>query len=104
MDGHPVFVIGSDKLPQLKDPAFYADGTSGVEATFAECRFVVVVRSGVLPSGGPGIIAILDPAQVFASPDIGEISASEVRRRLRTGMEIQDLVPPAVSRRLGGYT
>lgn len=104
MDEHPVFVIGSDKLPQLQNPAFYPDGLSGVEATFAECRFVVVGRSGVLPSVGPGIIAVLDPAQVFARPDIGAISASEVRRRLRTGIETQDFVPPAVSRRLGGYT
>jgi nicotinate-nucleotide adenylyltransferase len=88
----PVFVIGSDKLPQLSDPSFYADGQAGVDATFRECEFLVIERGGDAPS------------DVFENPGHAGISATEVRRRVRAGEPVDDLVPPVVAQALEGYT
>lgn len=88
----PVFVIGSDKLPQLSDPSFYADGSDGVAATFRECEFFVVQRDGT------------DVPDVFENPRYAGISATEVRRRVRAGQPVDDLVPPVVAKALEGYT
>ncbi len=78
------FVIGSDKIEQLRDPSFYPDGVRGVDATFAEVSFVVVEREA---SG---------------------LSATLVRRRWAEGSDISGLVPPEVTQRLPprgqGYT
>jgi nicotinic acid mononucleotide adenylyltransferase len=91
------FVIGSDKLPQLRDPSFYENGEDGVAATFAEVSFLVVSRSGSSPDH-------VDAAEVFADPEEAAISATEVRRRLRNGESIAALVPPVVAAALEGYT
>ncbi len=89
VDGfEPLFVIGSDKLEQLRDPSFYRDGypdgDAGVRATFDEVAFHVVER---------------DPAG---------LSATLVRRRWGRGQDIADLVPQEVVARLRsrgqGYT
>jgi nicotinic acid mononucleotide adenylyltransferase len=88
----PVFVIGSDKLPQLSDPSFYPDGQAGVDATFRDCDFLVIERGGDAPS------------DVFENPRHAGISATEVRRRVRAGEPVDDLVPPVVARALEGYT
>jgi nicotinic acid mononucleotide adenylyltransferase len=91
----PTFIVGSDKVPQLNDPSFYADGLEGVEATFRECEFLVVERDG------PGMISA---AEVFENPRLAGISATEVRRRIRAGESVEDLVPPVVAQALEGYT
>lgn len=96
-----VFVIGSDKLPQLADPAFYPDGEAGVEATFAEVRFLVIPRG--VPVDRPGV-EVLDASEVFEDPSLPTISATEVRDRLRRGEDVEDLVPPPVARALRRYT
>lgn len=97
----PAFVIGSDKIAQLRDPRFYPDGAAGVAATFEAADFLVVPRAGVpVP---PGMRA-LDPGRVFPSPHTASISASQVRERLATGAEVADLVPPVVADTLRGYT
>lgn len=96
-----VFVIGSDKLPQLADPAFYPDGEAGVEATFAEVRFLVIPRGVPVDRAG---VELLDVADAFDDPSVAEISATEVRERVRRGDDVGDLVPPAVARALRRYT
>jgi nicotinic acid mononucleotide adenylyltransferase len=89
------FVIGSDKLPQLRDSRFYPDGEEGVNATFDEVRFLVVERDG-----GEGV----DASEVFSDAGVAAISATEVRRRVRCGEEIGALVPAVVAEALAGYT
>lgn len=97
----PVFVIGSDKLPKLEDPSFYADGGAGVEATFSECRFLVVSRG--VPVARPGL-EILGPEEVFDDASVARTSATDVRERVRRGEDVSDLVPPVVAETLRGYT
>jgi len=92
------FVIGSDKLAQLADPSFYADGARGVEATFSEVSFLVVPRPG--STVGRDDVRVLDAADVFDDVDEASISSTEVRRRLRAGESVEGLVPPGVARRL----
>jgi nicotinic acid mononucleotide adenylyltransferase len=70
-----VFIIGSDKLSQLRDPTFYPDGHRGVEATFAEVAFIVIDRD--------------------APPHAGR-SATKVRRLVEEGKDVSALVPPEV--------
>lgn len=96
------FVIGSDKLSQLADPSFYEDGERGVEATFSEVNFIVVPRSGFPVERED--VSVISPDDVFATREEMEISSTEVRRRLRTGLDIAMLVPPEVAVGLGGYT
>lgn len=96
-----VFVIGSDKLPQLADPAFYPDGESGVEATFTEVRFLVVPRG--VPVDRPEV-QVLETEDAFEDPSVAEVSATEVRERVRRGEDVETLVPPTVARALRRYT
>jgi len=96
------FVIGSDKLVQLEDPSFYADGERGVARTFEEVRFLVVPRPD-RTAGRPGL-RWLEVDAVFNKASQRALSATEVRRRVRRGESVEDLVPPAVVLALGGYT
>jgi nicotinic acid mononucleotide adenylyltransferase len=97
------FVVGSDKLPQLADPSFYTDGEAGVAATFREVTLVVVERPGAA-TPMRNEVEVIDAATVFANPADAAISATEVRRRVRDGLPVDGLVPPAVAARLEGYT
>jgi nicotinic acid mononucleotide adenylyltransferase len=97
-----IFVVGSDKLEQLADPKFYADGDEGVSATFAEVKFLVVPRAGDVLSRTD--VEVMDPAEAFAGAGEGDVSATEVRRRLRSGEPVDELVPQAVALALQGYT
>jgi nicotinic acid mononucleotide adenylyltransferase len=100
------FVIGSDKLPQLADPAFYADGEHGVAATFAEVRLVVVPRDGTEVDRDD--VAVIDPREVFPAGTrderLARLSGTEIRRKVAAGEPVEDLVPQAVAVALGGYT
>ncbi|MGH2759750.1 MAG: hypothetical protein ACRDKJ_09315 [Actinomycetota bacterium] len=96
------FIVGSDKLSQLADASFYPDGERGVEATFAEVAFLVVPRTGVDVRLNDG--HVLEPGEVFEDRALAAISSTEVRRRVRDGVSVADLVPPEVVVDLEGYT
>lgn len=98
----PAFVVGSDKLEQLADPKFYSEGDAGVSATFSEVRLLVVPRAGGVMTRTD--VQVMDPADAFAGADDGEVSGTEVRRRLRSGEPVDQLVPPGVALALRGYT
>jgi nicotinic acid mononucleotide adenylyltransferase len=96
------FVIGSDKLPQLADPSFYAEGAAGVDATFREVDFIVVERGDhAVP---PGPYEVMSVTEAFSDPSYAAISATEVRRRVRAGLDVNALVPAVVAQALGRYT
>jgi nicotinic acid mononucleotide adenylyltransferase len=102
-DGYDAtFVIGSDKLAQLEDPSFYDDGDAGVARTFDQVRFVVVPRPE--PVRGRAGLVWLEIADVFERRGDEDVSATEVRRRIRAGEPVGDLVPPTVEVALEGYT
>ena len=96
------FLVGDDKLEQLADPRFYSDGDAGVSAAFSEVRFLVVPRAGGVISRTD--VEVMDPADVFAGAGDAGVSGTEVRRRLRMGEPIDQLVPPEVALALRGYT
>ncbi len=96
------FVVGSDKLAQLADASFYADGERGVSATFEECRFLVVPREGSPVSRDD--VRVLNITKHSHATTIAHISATEVRRRIRSRKPIEHLVPPEVALAVGGYT
>jgi nicotinic acid mononucleotide adenylyltransferase len=99
------FVVGADKLAQLTDPSFYADGVEGVRATFEELRFVIVPRGGIDLAGLPtGDIRILEPSDAFGDQATADISGTAVRRLHRAGAPVRGLVPPEVDLALRGYT
>lgn len=100
------FLVGSDKLRQLADPAFYRDGSDGVAATFAEVRLVVVPRPGSTIDRDD--VTVIDPRDVFGSgvsgADLTGLSGTKVRRKVAAGEPVDGLVPQAVAVALGGYT
>ena len=85
------FVVGADKVAQLADPSFYADGVDGVRATFEELRFVIVPRggidlAGVLPDGD---VRILEVSDAFGDQATSDISGTVVRRLHRAGVSVR---------------
>jgi nicotinic acid mononucleotide adenylyltransferase len=98
----PTFLIGSDKVAQLEDPAFYPSGARGVEETFEQARFLVVERAGVRVDRSD--VEVLRAEDVFASTEIASLSASRVRALVRSGKPITGLVPPNVALAVRGYT
>jgi len=95
------FLIGGDKVAQLRDPAFYyPDGPAGVEATMSQVPFLVVPRGPHTGSGLPELQVLA----AFDDPATAGLSASSVRDRLRRGEPVENMVPEAVARRLRGYT
>jgi nicotinic acid mononucleotide adenylyltransferase len=92
----PFFVVGSDKLPQLAEASFYEDGEAGVRATFDEVRFLVVPRGVAVDRA--------DVQVVRADPALVAVSATEVRRLVRAGLDVAALVPDLVGLALKGYT
>ena len=100
------FAVGADKLEQLADPSFYPNGSSGVDATFDELRFVVVPRNAIDAGSSHRArdVRVLDPRDVFSDARTAAISGTEVRRLLRSGRKITGLVPPEVVLALRGYT
>lgn len=89
------FLIGSDKLAQLRDPSFYPDGQRGVLETFADVKFLV------MPRAGADVDADYQPVLQPLDDALASLSSTEVRRRLREGSSVADLVPAEVAVDLG---
>ncbi len=116
------FIVGFDTFDRVLDvdekytKRYYREFSSRLEALdylFARSRFVVAGRAGAglqnigllverEPTVPPGRVSYLDfPA------DLGELSATEVRKRRREGRQIKGFVPVAVEsyiREHGLYT
>jgi len=95
-------LVGSDKARQLFDAAWYEDRDAALDRLFAVADVRVAERTGE-----EGIVAgvLDDPANAryrdrvigIALPTgVAAVSSSEVRRRLRSGRPVTDLVPPEV--------
>jgi nicotinate-nucleotide adenylyltransferase len=105
------FIVGFDTFERVLDPEdkytkrYYREFSGRVEALeylFARSSFIVAARAGTgLDSVRP--LVEREPAvprdrvlYLDFPPDLGELSATEVRRRCRAGESIKGLVPAAV--------
>jgi len=97
------FLVGSDKVIQIFDPAWYQDRDAALEQLFSRARLVVAPRS----DQSEALRACLqDPANarwadrieiLRLHPAVGDLSSTHVRGMLRAGAEPGGLVPPAVA-------
>jgi nicotinate-nucleotide adenylyltransferase len=88
------WIIGDDNLEKL-------DEWRSIETIVKLANFVVLTRAGGAAGCSPPDIANLH--LVFAENATVPVSSTEVRRRLRAGEPIDDLVPPRVSRYIQRY-
>jgi nicotinate-nucleotide adenylyltransferase len=84
------WIVGDDNLEQLLE-------WKSVETLFELARFVVLARGVVAV---PAVLAsrVNSGAIAFARNATVPVSSTEIRRRVRDGEPIDDLVPPRVSR------
>lgn len=107
------FVLGFDTFARLLDPgdkytALYyrkfRDRTEALEYLLARCRLVVAGRAGADHTHVQAALcqtpeAFRDRVLYLDFPaDLGELSATQVRERLRDGLTIDALVAPSVER------
>ena len=95
------WIIGDDNLEKLLD-------WKSIDMIFEMARFVVLTRgaAGSQPAESlPGELrARLSTGKiVFARNETVPVSSTEIRRRLRDGEAIDELVPPRVSRYIHHY-
>ena len=96
------WIIGDDNLDKLLE-------WKSIDTIFTLANFAVLTRGGqaLLPVLKP---RVTDPAKrprhgsiVFAENATVPVSSTEIRRRVRAGEPIEDLVPPPVSRYIHHY-
>jgi nicotinate-nucleotide adenylyltransferase len=96
------WIIGDDNLPQLGE-------WKSIDTIFELANFVVLTRgSHEVPAPmqhrvGDAHARPKNGAIVFARNPTVPVSSTEIRRRVRAGEPIEDLVPPAVSRYIHHY-
>jgi nicotinamide-nucleotide adenylyltransferase len=93
-------VLGSDKLAQVLDPAWYDDREAALRALFSSAEVLYATRRGDEPVvdramaearalGWAGRIHALD-----VPPDLAAVASRDVRDRARRGEDVSGLVPP----------
>jgi nicotinamide-nucleotide adenylyltransferase len=92
-------LLGSDKVLQLFEPAWYEDRDAALDRLFAAANVRYAARVGHRGLV-PAIIARPENARfrghiepIEVPGDIEGVSSSEVRRRIRAGDSVADLVP-----------
>ena len=101
--GVPVTVLmGSDKARQLFEPGWYEDRDEALDRLFAAAEVRYAERAG---DEGRVASIVAEPANarflgrlaaISVSSEIAAVASSEVRRRIRSGMPVVELVPPEV--------
>lgn len=95
-------VIGSDKLLQLFDARWYRDRDVALGRLFERARLVYAVREGeedavdrmLSRPENSSWNSMIAPLPV--DPTVVAVSSTRVRRSLRAGDDVRDLVPPEV--------
>jgi nicotinic acid mononucleotide adenylyltransferase len=94
-----VIGLGSDKVAQLFDPSWYGDHEAALGHLFRVARVAYAVRAGEdsrapdADTAGRWSDRLL---RLALPPEVAAVSSSEVRRRLRQGEAVSDLVPSEV--------
>lgn len=101
------FLVGSDKVASIFDPAYYSDRESALDALFSRARLIVAPRT----DDGETARQVLDRSEnrAWASrvsilplhPAVSELSSTRVRGMLQAGADPAGLVPSAVGTFLG---
>jgi nicotinamide-nucleotide adenylyltransferase len=96
------FLVGSDKVASIFDPAYYSDRESALDALFARARLIVAPRS----DDGEVAREVLDRPENRAwahrvsilplHPAVSDLSSTRVRGLLLSGADPTGLVPSAV--------
>jgi nicotinic acid mononucleotide adenylyltransferase len=95
-------LLGSDKARQLVDPAWYDDRDEALGRLFAVATVRYAERAGdegmiaatlARPENAPFRDRI---APIAVQGSVASVASSEVRRRIRSGRSVADLVPPEV--------
>lgn len=92
--------VGSDKVPQIFDPAWYDERDAALERLFAATRVAYAVRAGDddrvarALAENPRWAGSLDRVNLPA--EIGRVSSRSVREALARGSPVGHLVPPEV--------
>eukprot|EP01105_Mastigella_eilhardi_P022495 TRINITY_DN5533_c0_g1_i3.p1 TRINITY_DN5533_c0_g1~~TRINITY_DN5533_c0_g1_i3.p1 ORF type:complete len:337 (-),score=75.52 TRINITY_DN5533_c0_g1_i3:114-1124(-) len=100
---HVYFVCGADVAPSVAglfddDTAFFGDVEADDGAARGRLHCVCVGRDGVAPLS-PSVVA-RHPRLLRATQSLPDVSSSEVRRRLRQGLPVDDLVCHSVAAKL----
>jgi nicotinic acid mononucleotide adenylyltransferase len=101
------FLVGSDKVASIFDPAYYSDRESALDALFSRARLIVAPRT----DDGETARQVLDRSENRAwanrvsilplHPAVSELSSTRVRGMLQAGADPAGLVPSAVGTFLG---
>jgi nicotinic acid mononucleotide adenylyltransferase len=101
--GAPITVLmGSDKARQLFEPGWYADRDEALDRLFAAADVRYAERAG---DEGRVASIVAEPANarfrghlaaMSVPGEIAAVASSEVRRRIRAGVPVAELVPPEV--------
>ena len=100
-----LFGVGSDKVVQLLDPSWYEDAERSLSGLFGSARVAYGVRAGQAVPAREALER--DPRwaeriEVLELPsEVSAVSSSRVRRMVREGADVSDLVPPEVMPYLG---
>jgi nicotinate-nucleotide adenylyltransferase len=87
------WIIGDDNLEKLLD-------WKSIDTIFELATFVVLARGG---TAIPPVLQDRADRFIFVENPLVPVSSTEIRRRLREGEPIDDLVPPRVSRYIQQY-
>lgn len=96
------FLVGSDKVPQIFDAAYYTDRDAALDALFSRARLIVAPRT----DDGKVAREILERPENRAwahrvsilplHPAVSDLSSTRVRGMLQAGADPTGLVPSAV--------
>jgi nicotinamide-nucleotide adenylyltransferase len=92
--------VGSDKLVQLADPGWYEDRDAILDRLFARATLRYAVRAGDRERVGAALRALdrwADRIRLLPIPEAAAVvSSTAVRRAIREGGNVADLVPAEV--------
>jgi nicotinate-nucleotide adenylyltransferase len=95
-----VFAVGSDKLVQLADPAWYGNRDAALGRLFGLSRVAYAVRPGQderLPAALVELDRWKDRIEALSLPsEVAGLSSREVREQVARGRDVADLVPAEV--------
>lgn len=108
------FIVGHDTLIRIFDPRYYTDMNRELPVLFARCHIVSATRRNQGQEAfdtfmsRPECIPFANHVHLLQLPaSFGNISSTQIRKKIKTGAAITHLVPPTIAQSiqaLGLYT